>query len=97
MIDIIIRPKAEEDIRNAFNWYNKQKSGLGYRFLDEVESVLNSIEDNPLSWPILYRNTIRRQLLKRFPYSLYYVVDTEVIYVVAVLHQRQQLSRLIDR
>ena len=31
-----IRPDAETDIEEAATWYEKQRSGLGDEFLDEV-------------------------------------------------------------
>jgi toxin ParE1/3/4 len=45
---IIIRPEAEADMAEQFDWYEGRKKGLGYDFLAEIRSVLGQIEENPL-------------------------------------------------
>lgn len=35
---LVIRPKAEQDIQEAFNWYEDQASGLGVEFIFDVRS-----------------------------------------------------------
>jgi hypothetical protein len=36
-IELIIRKKAELDITDIFNWYEKQQEGLGESFLNELK------------------------------------------------------------
>jgi len=30
---VIVRPDAEEDLKEAFSWYEDNRTGLGYDFL----------------------------------------------------------------
>jgi hypothetical protein len=33
---VLLRPEAQLDLEDAAQWYNRQRGGLGYEFLDEV-------------------------------------------------------------
>ena len=83
--DLIVRPEAEAELTEAFNWYEQQFAGLGNRFLLSVDAVLNSIQRNPLQYPVLYKN-VRRALTRRFPYQVFFVVSDLQIIIIAVFH-----------
>ena len=70
---IIIRPEAEVDLREAFQWYEYKRNGLGYDFLLHVEAGLRFIERNAEITPPGYKGT-RKYLIKRFPYKIIYLV-----------------------
>ncbi len=42
--DLIVRPEAEAELAEAFNWYEQQVAGLGSRFLLLVDTAINSIQ-----------------------------------------------------
>ena len=84
-----VRPEAQSDIRDAARWYEDREPGLGVRFLSEIRTSLQHISDNPLIFPII-EDDVRRALLHRFPYSIYFVNDPEAIAVIAVLHQHRR-------
>nr|VFJ96960.1 MAG: Plasmid stabilization system protein ParE [Candidatus Kentron sp. H]VFJ97570.1 MAG: Plasmid stabilization system protein ParE [Candidatus Kentron sp. H]VFK03006.1 MAG: Plasmid stabilization system protein ParE [Candidatus Kentron sp. H] len=80
-----LRPEAEADIEEAARWYERQRDGLGDEFLDEASTTLAAISDNPSLYPVVHGN-IRRALIHRFPFGMYYRVEEETIVVVAVMH-----------
>jgi plasmid stabilization system protein ParE len=84
-IDLRLRPEAEQDLADAAVWYEEQREGLGNQFLDEVLSAFSVISETPLMFPVVHRN-IRRALIHRFPFGVYYRVDSTEIVVVAVMH-----------
>lgn len=86
---LILRREAEEDIRNAYLWYEEQQPGLGDRFLAAVDRTLSSIAANPLIHNFA-SPPIRRALCARFPYAVYFIEGNESLIVIAVLHQRQK-------
>ena len=45
---IDISEAAEDDIRNAFLWYEDKKDGLGVDFQIHMEQAVKSIKDSPL-------------------------------------------------
>jgi toxin ParE1/3/4 len=73
------------DVEAAFEWYENQQSGLGAEFLDELRATYNRIVDGPLKYQEL-RAGIRRALLKRFPYAIYFAIEADSVVIVAVLH-----------
>ena len=94
--EIRLREEAETDLDEASVWYQQQRRGLGDEFLDEVRTLSRSILQNPLAYPIVYRNT-RRALTKRFPFGLFYRVEPEYIVVVAIMHASRNPSRWKER
>jgi len=44
---LIIRPEAEAELAEQFDWYEERKQGLGQEFLDEIRAVLLQIEGHP--------------------------------------------------
>ena len=83
--EIHFRPEAESDIEDAAVWYEKQREGLGYDFLDEVLTTCETISENPILYPVIHRHT-RRAVIHRFPFGIYYRIEEEIIVVVAVMH-----------
>jgi len=81
----ILRPRAEHDILSAFDWYELQRSGLGDEFLATLRQRLEAIRSFPESSPILHHD-IRRAVVARFPYLIFYVVRPSQVTVLAVLH-----------
>jgi len=80
-----ISPAAARDARAAAEWYNRERPGLGRRFLAEVKRVSLRIRDAPLQLPLVDEG-VRRALLRTFPYALFFTVETDVVVVVAVVH-----------
>lgn len=95
---VIVRPEAEDDLKEAYSWYEDKRTGLGYDFLLQVDAGLNLIARNPNIHPIEYKET-RKHLVKRFPYKIIYLVEKEKIIVLAVNHSRRSpvlIKRRID-
>jgi len=82
---LVSDPQADIEIEAAFWWYENEETGLGIEFLDELRAAYDRIVDGPFRYSQLPSNT-RRALLKRFPYAIYFVVEDEIIVVLAVLH-----------
>lgn len=85
---LILRKKAEEDIRKAYEWYEEKRTNLGVEFISEVETVFDTIKENPKKNVVIFK-TVRRALCKRFPYSIYFIDSKSNIIIVAVLHQKR--------
>lgn len=92
---------AELEAAEAAAWYDRQRSALADRFLNEFESALGRISASPLQFPVLeyYRGPceIRRALLHSFPYALIFLCRPEEIVVVAVTHTRRKPLYWLDR
>jgi toxin ParE1/3/4 len=85
------RPEAEEDLNQAFDWYEQAEPGLGLEFLRAVDVCVRFIERQPLASPVA-RGGIRKAVLRRFPYGLFYAIEAEKIAVLACLHSKRNPS-----
>ena len=92
MWTLIVRPEAEEEIREAYLWYEKQRAGLGDDFLLRIEAALESLLHDPFIHGYIYKQ-IRRKLARRFPYGVFFKVENEQIAVLAVLHAKRNPLR----
>nr|VFJ61616.1 MAG: ParE toxin of type II toxin-antitoxin system, parDE [Candidatus Kentron sp. DK] len=72
----------------TFEWYERQRRGLGFEFLDCVEMALDNIVDFPEMYPIAY-SRFRGCVIRRFPFSIFYTVEGEEIIVHSVFDNRQ--------
>jgi plasmid stabilization system protein ParE len=85
---LIIRPDAELDLAEAYSWYEARVSGLGSDFLLSIDASLSSIQRTPEMYLIVYKN-VRRGLVRRFPYGVFYVVEEDRIVILGILHARR--------
>src|SRR5438270_1976579 len=67
---VILRERAQNDLRSAFEWYESQRRGLGEAFLAAVGERLESIAAFPNANPVIWRE-MRRAVVSRFPYSCF--------------------------
>jgi plasmid stabilization system protein ParE len=82
---LISEPPVDLDVEAAFGWYENERPELGVEFLDELRTTYNGIADGPLKYQELHGG-IRRALLRRFPYAVYFAVEADIVVIVAVLH-----------
>ena len=92
---IEILDEAEQDLVDGFAFYERQSKGLGDYFLDSIFSDVESL--------YLYAGIhalhfgYHRLLAKRFPFAIYYRIQSEVIRVYAILDCRRDPAWIRDR
>ncbi|MEM9417038.1 MAG: type II toxin-antitoxin system RelE/ParE family toxin [Bacteroidota bacterium] len=96
--DLSIASAAEQDIKEAFLWYEMQQEGLGRRFQEAVTQAIASIQSNPLKVQIRYGNT-RVFLLRKFPYGVHFQVDKKTYHILllALFHTAQNMPTWISQ
>ena len=80
----LVEPEAEAELDEAFSWYEGRAAGLGSEFVRAVRAAFALIRRNPEQFPRV-RSDIRRALVRRFPYAVYYVVEPEQVVVLGVM------------
>ena len=99
---LVAESRVDLDVGAAFAWYENEQAGLGLDFLNELRAAYDRIADGPFKYQDL-RSGIRRALLRRFLYAVYFAVEADVVVVLAVLHvsrdpaEWQRLSNRDDR
>ena len=76
------------DIREIWEWYETQRSGLGEEFLSKMESKIKLIQDNPNLFQVSFSN-VRSASLERFPYKIAYSIKSDLIFVIGVYHNKR--------
>ncbi len=82
---LIISQLAEEDLKEAKEYYNSKKEGLGDEFVSEIEDTLKRIVLNPKQYPKVKKD-IRKALTNKFPYGIFFVFKSYIINVLSVFH-----------
>ena len=86
MKPVIIHSEAREELDSAIAYYQEQKAGLGLDFLSEVEQALGKIQQNPNLGESYKVSELRRYVIQRFPFLIFYAESQEFIWVVAIAY-----------
>ena len=87
-MNLVIPPEAEAEIVAAYDYYEMVTKGLGNAFLLAVEACFDGIQRAVEMYAVLHKD-IRRGLLRRFPYGIFYLVEPEQIVILACFHARR--------
>ena len=89
-MNAITLPQAEEELELAFDYYQRQVSGLGLELLDEYRRGVDRILEFPRAWHAV-DDTFRRYRLRRFPYGIVYQISEaeDLIIIVEFMHMSQ--------
>jgi plasmid stabilization system protein ParE len=82
---LVFLREAQDELDEAYAWYEQQRSGLGDDLLAAVREVLARIQDHPYIYAEVHRG-VRRGVIRRFPYGVYYRAESDRIVVIAVYH-----------
>ena len=80
---------AEEEMTETALFYNAASGGLGGDFLDDVQRAIDRLRDFPHAGELV-ESDLRRTLLHRFPFSIIYALEENVIVVVAIAHHERR-------
>ncbi|MCB2181059.1 MAG: type II toxin-antitoxin system RelE/ParE family toxin [Desulfobulbaceae bacterium] len=87
-VELIVAPEAQQDIEEAYGWYEQRRPGLGEDFLSCVDAGIQTICRLPLSYPQIYEE-YRRALVRRFPFAVFYEYTSGVVYIYSIFHTSQ--------
>jgi len=82
-------PAALEEYEESALYYVAISPFVANRFIDEIESAIRRMCRHPRACSVIEDN-IRRCLVKRFPFGIYYSLEADHILIVAIMH----LSRM---
>ncbi len=89
-------PEAEQDVAEAYDWYEAREPGLGEDFLRCVEACVLTIQRHPQLYPVAV-DEFRRALVRRFPFEVFYEPTGERIIVYSVFHCSQDPQKWRSR
>jgi hypothetical protein len=94
-VRVELHPEARIEVRAAALWYEERPLGLGNRFVERVNEVLERLEATPALFPVWPGTQgapvpIFKALLDQFPYLVAFELHTESVLVLAVAHATRQ-------
>lgn len=81
----IFRRAVGRDLAEAYWWYEERRRGLGEQFLAAVDVAFDRIEQYPELFAVRY-GQVRMAVVPRFPYAVFYSVETRRVLILTVLH-----------
>jgi plasmid stabilization system protein ParE len=86
-VKLVILPSARDDLAEGFEFYEKQEPGIGTYFLESLFSDIDSLR----LFGGVHRQVFgfHRLLAARFPYAIYYSMDSETVFIRAILDCRR--------
>jgi hypothetical protein len=83
-----IHDGALKEAQEAARRYEDDRRGLGVDFTLAVDRAIERIVEAPQRWPVVLG--AQRYVLPRFPFSIYYRLIDEAVYVVAIAPDRRR-------
>ena len=96
MSELILLLSADLDIQQAHDFYEDFQEGRGAVFLRHLDAALGQLRRFPESGARFHRR-YRRLLVPRFPYGIFYIVETRGIVVAGVINTRQDPAAIRRR
>jgi len=87
-LKVVFRPVARAEFDGATLWYEDRQPGLGIQFVAEIDHAVDLASKYPDRYPVKHKE-IRCISARRFPYSIFYTVESQQIVVLAVFHARR--------
>ena len=79
-------PEARSEYREAAEFYETSRPGLGALFSLEIEATIERILESPKRWRVIEQD-VRRCLSHTFPYGILYTIEADdSVLILAVMH-----------
>jgi plasmid stabilization system protein ParE len=95
-LNVRIQPAARAEAEAAAAWYEEQRPGLGIEFLLELDAAIERGAAAPHAYEQIFEG-VRRVLLSRFPYAVYFLLESDCVEIFAVLHQHRAIEEWQSR
>jgi plasmid stabilization system protein ParE len=85
---IRISPEADAELTEAREWYSHHRDKLDLEFMECIDEALRRVASQPRASPLVYRS-LRRVVVRRFPFAILYELSAGEIQVIAIFHSRR--------
>jgi hypothetical protein len=89
---LIVQEEAGLEILETYICYQSIQTGLGEKFLLQVEKYFLQIKDNPKHFQIK-RNKYREAYLRKFPFIIIFDMVEDRVIVLSVFNAHQNTER----
>ncbi len=95
-MNVSFHPLAERELNDAAQYYESNGAGLGAAFLAEVERCCDGIVEYPGAGLVM-TGSVRRRLIRRFPYALLYRIREDQVRILAVMNLKRRPGYWVGR
>jgi plasmid stabilization system protein ParE len=85
---VVFRRAARDELEEAAAWYEDRRPGLGEELLAEVDEAIERAGNHPERHANVVRD-VRRTVLRRFPYTIYFRRRQDDLVILAIFHGRR--------
>ena len=89
-------PLVDCDLEEAALWYHQRDPRVAERLIDAARDAMRAAAADPLRFGTQLQD-VRRVRLRKFPYSVYFQLRDETVFVLALVHGAQDLPRIFLR
>ena len=93
----LFHPAARLELLDAVEYYRNRSPDLASAFYEDALHLIKELLEFPELAPVKHPIGVRSQPLRRFPYSVLYTVDPDVLYIVAIAHQKRRPNYWLRR
>lgn len=86
---LIFHPEAAAEAREAREYLRQQDPELAAKFDQEIGELTDRIAKRPESFP-LFHAEVRKAVMRRFRYTVFFEHDESQVRILAVSHQRRK-------
>jgi plasmid stabilization system protein ParE len=94
MLRVKRHPLVVADFQSAYDWHQARQDGLGADFIEDFRSAYHRLRLSPFLCSVRFAK-VRRLKPERFPYGIFFVVRTDEIRVLALLHASRDTESVI--
>ena len=96
MREVVIMPRARRQIERAMAWWHQHRDKAPEAFEDDLSSAIAAIAENAGTGAIVRRGppAVRRLLLPRIHYCVYYRVHENTVEVISLWHASRRQPHL---
>lgn len=96
LFSVELSNEAEVDFDSSYEYYFEESPTVADAFFQKLNFAFNIIKQNPYSFSIIHKN-IRKYVIKKFPFVIYYTVNDPIIKVIAIFHTSRHPEIWNDR
>ncbi len=86
----IFHDDAQAEFDAAIGYYEEREIGLGLRFHAAIERAIQIIERHPRIGSPYKTTQLRRYVVAKFPYLIFYLELGDVVWIVAIAHSKRK-------
>ena len=90
-LPVVLRDEAQAEFDEAFDYFESRAPGQGVAFAERVQEVFDRISALPQMHAVVLGD-VRKAVVARFPYCVYYRAEPTRVQVIAVFHTSRDPS-----